>query len=225
MGSEAVRPLLRTMSAQLTALVRSRIVSGAYAPGAALPQDALAAEFGVSKIPVREALLQLRAEGLVDVFAHRGFQVRSLTQAEAHEIFRLRLALEPQAIARGAQLAGPLEREGAEAAARELRQALEEDRLEDAGDRNGAFHLALLVPARQRLTAEVLQRLLTLAQRYVRLHLQPIGRASRARREHEALLAAWTAGDAARAEELARLHIHATYEDLIRVFGTDAARV
>ena len=224
MGSEAIRPLVRTMSAQLTALVRSRIVSGAYAPGAALPQDALAAEFGVSKIPVREALLQLRAEGLVDVYAHRGFQVRSLTQDEAHEIFRLRLALEPQAIARGAQVAGQLERQSAAAAALELHQALKEGRLAEAGDLNGAFHLALVVPARQRLTAEVLQRLLTLAQRYVRLHLQPTGRASRARREHQALLAAWMAGDAAGAEALTSAHIRATYEDLIRVFGADAEK-
>ena len=222
MGTQAAKPLVRTMSAQLTERVRARIVSGAYAPGSALPQDALAAEFGVSKIPVREALLQLRAEGLVDIFAHRGFQVRSVSETEAHEIFRLRLALEPQAIARGAQLAGPIERQSAEAAARELHQALKEGRLEEAGDLNGAFHLALVVPARQRLTAEVLQRLLTLAQRYVRLHLQPTGRASRARREHETLLAAWMAGDAARAEEWARVHVQATYEDLLRVFGTES---
>lgn len=222
MGTLAAKPLVRTVSAQLTERVRARIVSGAYAPGAALPQDVLAAEFGVSKIPVREALLQLRAEGLVEIFAHRGFQVRAVSEAEAHEIFRLRLALEPQAIARGAQLAGQLERQSAEAAARELHEALEHGRLEEAGDLNGAFHLALVVPARQKLTAEVVQRLLTLAQRYVRLHLQPSGRISRARREHEALLAAWMAGDAAQAGELARVHVQATYEDLLRVFGTDA---
>ena len=84
MGTLAAKPLVRTVSAQLTERVRARIVSGAYAPGAALPQDVLAAEFGVSKIPVREALLQLRAEGLVEIFAHRGFQVRAVSEAEAH---------------------------------------------------------------------------------------------------------------------------------------------
>ena len=61
------------MSGQITARLRERILTGAYAPGAPLLQDSIAAEFGVSKIPVREALVQLSAEGLVSVFAHRGF--------------------------------------------------------------------------------------------------------------------------------------------------------
>ena len=64
--------LIRTMSGQITARIREKILTGVYPPGSALLQDVIAAEFGVSKIPVREALVQLRAEGLVDVFAHRG---------------------------------------------------------------------------------------------------------------------------------------------------------
>jgi DNA-binding GntR family transcriptional regulator len=219
MHAEAAAPLVRTMSAQLTALVRARIVSGAYPPGAALPQDALAAEFGVSKIPVREALLQLCAEGLVDGFAHRGFQVRPLSAAEAQEIFTLRLAIEPQAMVRGAQLAEAPDRERAEDTGRQLHEALAEGELAQAGDLNRAFHLALIVPARQVLTAEVLQRLLTLAQRYVRLHLQPSGRLRRARREHAALLAAWRGGQAQRLLRLARTHIESTYEDLARALA------
>src|SRR5688572_8969462 len=58
-------PLTRTMSSQLTLRLRERILAGTYAPGAALLQDSIAAEFGVSKIPVREALVQLQGEGLV----------------------------------------------------------------------------------------------------------------------------------------------------------------
>ncbi len=220
MHAETAVPLVRTMSAQLTELVRARIVSGAYAPGSALPQDALAAEFGVSKIPVREALLQLCAEGLVDGFAHRGFQVRPLSAAEAQEIFSLRLAIEPEAIVRGARLADARERECAEEAGRRLNEALVGERLTQAGDLNRAFHLALIVPARQSLTAEVLQRLLTLAQRYVRVHLQPSGRTARARREHAALLAAWRRGQAPRLIALARAHIESTYEDLARALAS-----
>ena len=222
MGAALAKPLVRNMSAQLTVLVRARIVSGAYAPGSALLQDALAAEFGVSKIPVREALLQLHGEGLVEVFAHRGFQVRALSGAEAQEIFRLRLALEPAAIAHGAALADEVERHAAETACRELREALAAGRLEEAGDLNRAFHLSLVLPARQPLTAGVLDRLLTLAQRYVRLHLQPRGRASRAGREHEALLTAWRRGESRRLTELARTHIESTHEDLARALASAA---
>lgn len=218
---QAPKALVRTMSAQLTGLVREKIVSGAYAPGAALLQDAIAAEFGVSKIPVREALLQLHAEGLVDVFAHRGFQVRSLSAREAEEIFRLRVQIEPQAIASGARLAEAGDRQSAQLAFQRLHEALSSGRLEDSGDLNREFHLALVVPRGQPLTYEVLQRLLRLSQRYVRLHLQPRGRSSRADREHKALLAAWMAGNLERVEELGRVHIRTTYDDLQRALGAD----
>lgn len=213
--------LVRTMSTQLTGLLRAKIVSGGYAPGTPLLQDAIAAEFGVSKIPVREALLQLHAEGLVDVFAHRGFQVRPLSAREADEIFRLRVQIEPQAIAAGARLAEPADREAAKEAFRRLHEALSSGRLEGSQDLNRDFHLALVVPERQPLTHEVLQRLLTLSQRYVRLHLEPRGRSTRADREHEALLAAWSAGKAEHAEELAKGHIQGTYEDLVRALGSE----
>ena len=61
--------LTRTMSGQITTRIREKILSGVYAPGSALLQDAIAAEFGTSKIPVREALVQLRSEGLLDIYA------------------------------------------------------------------------------------------------------------------------------------------------------------
>jgi DNA-binding GntR family transcriptional regulator len=224
MSTATPKTLTRTVSAQLTGLVRARIVSGEYAPGAPLPQDALAAEFGVSKIPVREALLALHADGLVDAFAHRGFQVRPLSEREAQEIFRLRLQIEPQAVAAGARLAQAADRDSARQAYARLKEALSAARLEDSGDLNCAFHLMLILPQRQPLTHEVLKRLLTLAQRYVRLHLQPRGRISRANREHEALLAAWDCGDAGRAQQIARGHIEATHADLARVLAAPRAR-
>src|SRR6187401_1017186 len=96
-------PLLRTMSGQIVTRIRDKILSGDYAPGSALLQDSIAAEFGVSKIPVREALVRLRAEGLIDIEAHRGFRVRPLLASEVDEVFRLRLALEPAAVGEGAK--------------------------------------------------------------------------------------------------------------------------
>ena len=213
--------LVRTVGTQLIGLLRARIVNGAYAPSAPLLQDAIAAEFGVSKIPVREALLQLHAEGLVNVFAHRGFQVRPLSTGEAEEIFRLRLQIEPHAVAAGARLAESADREVAEGTYQQLRQALSSGKLDEAGDLNRDFHLSLLLARRRPFTHEVVQRLLTLCQRYIRMHLEPRGRSSRADREHKALLAAWAAGDATQAEKLARSHIQATYKDLVQALGTD----
>ena len=74
--------------------VRAEIAEGRLRPGSALRQEELAKRFGVSRIPVREALRQLEAEGVVTVRANRGAFVRSFTAAELREIYDLRIMLE-----------------------------------------------------------------------------------------------------------------------------------
>jgi DNA-binding GntR family transcriptional regulator len=210
-------PLARTMPAQLAARIREKILSGVYPPGSALRQDGIAAEYGTSKIPVREALVQLRSEGLVDIFVHRGFQVRALSRHEAQEVFRLRLAIEPAAVALGARAATDTDRSFARAALVSLSEALSTGNLRLAGDRNCEFHLGLIVPRLQPVASQVLSRLHTLAQRYVRVHLLAAGRVPRADREHAALFKAWAAGKAGQAQRLARSHIEETRAELAQV--------
>jgi DNA-binding GntR family transcriptional regulator len=216
-------PLMRTMSSQLATRIRERILCGVYAPGAPLLQDSIAAEFGVSKIPVREALVHLRSEGLVDIFAHRGFQVRPISVSEFTEVFNLRLQIEPDAAALGARQASKADREASQASLARLDRALAADDLGRSGDLNRAFHLALIVPALQPVTAEVLGRLHTLSQRYVQMHLSPRGRTRRATREHAALLEAWVAGKHRQVAQLTRAHIESTREDLARVVVDESA--
>ncbi len=206
--------LARTVSSQLTTRLRDRILSGAYAPGSQLLQDSIAAEYGVSKIPVREALVYLQGEGLVDIFSHRGFQVRPLSIAELEEVFRLRLQLEPVAVAAGARKASAEDRQAAKAALADLNAALAAGQLADSGALNRAFHLALVVPRLQPLTGDILSRLHTLAQRYVRIHLSPRGRSKRATKEHTALFKAWQVKESREAGRLIRLHIEETREEL-----------
>src|SRR3974390_2242310 len=99
--------LVQSMTSQLIVRFRDRILAGIYAPGSQLRQDYLASEFGTSKIPVREALVQLQSEGLVDIYPNRGFQVRPLCTAELEGVFRLRLQIEPIPVALGARPATP----------------------------------------------------------------------------------------------------------------------
>jgi DNA-binding GntR family transcriptional regulator len=202
------------MSGQIATRIRDKILMGDYAPGAALLQDSIAAEFGVSKIPVREALVRLRAEGLIDIEAHRGFRVRPLSAAEVDEVFRLRLTLEPEAAAAGTRLATEADRDAAQEALRALNGALAMRSLGNVADLNSAFHLALIVPRSQPVTFEILTRLHTLSQRYVRMHLLPAGRMRRATREHNALFATWAKGDARGSRRLTRRHIEETRDEL-----------
>ena len=182
-------------------------------------QDILASEFGTSKIPVREALVQLQSEGLVAIFPNRGFQVRPLASAELQEVFSLRLQVEPAAVARGAKLATPADHAAARQALDQLNAATAAEEFSSTGQLNRAFHLLLVVPRLQPVAAEILSRLHTLAQRYVQAHLRPEGRVKRAAREHALLLKAWERGKSQEVRALIHAHIKSTRDDLERIFA------
>lgn len=93
--------------ARICRAIRRRILSGAYPPGAHLGAAELAAEFGVSRTPAREALLVLGSEGFVEVIPNRGAHVRSWSEADVEEVFELRALLEPHAAFRAALRAAP----------------------------------------------------------------------------------------------------------------------
>jgi DNA-binding GntR family transcriptional regulator len=211
------------MTSQLISRFRERILAGTYAPGSALRQDILASEFGISKIPVREALVQLQSEGLVDIFPNRGFQVRPLTTSELDEVFSLRMRIEPAAVAQGAKLATAGDRLAARRSLERLNEALTAGEFSSSGHLNREFHLLLIVPRLQPVAAEILSRLHTLAQRYVQAHLRPEGRVKRATREHLALMKVWTLGKSQEARARIHSHIKSTRDDLARSVAERAA--
>lgn len=86
-------PLTQSLPEQIAARLSERIVSGAYTPGQRIMEQAVAAEFEVSRGPVREALRLLEKEGLVIILARRGAQVTNPTIAEVNEIFDIRAML------------------------------------------------------------------------------------------------------------------------------------
>jgi DNA-binding GntR family transcriptional regulator len=217
-------PLVQSMTSQLIVRFRERILAGTYAPGSALRQDSLASEFGTSKIPVREALVQLQSEGLVDIFPNRGFQVRPLATSELDEVFSLRLQIEPNAVALGAKLAVTADHAAARQALDRLNDALTAGEFSSSGRLNRAFHLLLIVPRLQPVANEILGRLHTLAQRYVQAHLRPEGRVKRATREHAALLKTWSGGKSKEVRALVHTHIESTRDDLARVVAVRQGR-
>src|SRR3970282_2757856 len=87
------RPLTQSLPEQIAARLSDRIVAGTYAPGQRIMEQAVAAEFAVSRGPVREALRLLEKDGLVTILPRRGAQVTNLSIAEVKEIFDIRAAL------------------------------------------------------------------------------------------------------------------------------------
>lgn len=216
-----VQIVVRTIAEQVYSAVRDRILSGELPSGASIRQDALAAELGVSKIPLREALTRLEQDALVSSQPNRGYVVRETSPAEAEEVFALRLKLEPDATAEGAAKASVRERHIATAAFERL-----EAESPGAGARaallNREFHLALVRPSQRLITIQLIERLQLLSERYVHAHLAIRGRDRRARIEHAALLKAWCAGDATTVRRLVEAHVSETLADLRSEFERKA---
>ena len=95
-------PLVRNASAAATELIRAAILDGRLTPGQRLKEEELARELGISRTPVREALLILQAEGLVDAAPNRGAVVRALDGDDLEDLYQLRALLEGHAARRAA---------------------------------------------------------------------------------------------------------------------------
>lgn len=205
--------VVRTLSDQVYGLVRERILSGLIAPGGVIRQDALAAELGVSKIPLREAMARLEQDGLLTSHANRGFFVAPLSATEAEEVFALRLKIEPEAAALACRKATDDDRVAARTALMAM-DAQTDPHAPEAVHLNREFHMGMVRPSGLAVTTQLVERLHVLAERYVRVHLEPQERHTRAADEHHALLEAWLAGDGDTVERLVRDHIAGALADL-----------
>jgi DNA-binding GntR family transcriptional regulator len=205
--------IIRNLSDQLVDVVRNRILSGLVNDDQPIRQDALAAELGVSKIPLREALTRLEQEGLLRSQANRGYFVRSMNTVEAEEVYELRIKLEPDAMALASVRATDEERAHAQSVLDALYQVTHEHG-EGVGAFNRSLHHALYAPSGKPVTVNILDRLQVLSERYVRKHLEPLGRDERANEEHREMLQTWLSRDAERMRALAYAHNVKTLEDL-----------
>jgi len=202
------------LAAQIAATLRQRILAGELAPGAQLRQDRVAAEFGSSHIPVREAFRNLEQEGLVEHQPRRGAFVAPLYPAEAEEVTLMRVALEPLAI----RLAVPNLTDGDLAAARKFATEAEAE-IDIAARRaaNWAFHRALYAPCDRRRILTTIETLWLQVDRYFATVWHLDDNAARAPAEHEAILSAAEAGEASRAASLVRGHVEASGRNLMRL--------
>jgi DNA-binding GntR family transcriptional regulator len=99
---ERPEPLVRNASDVATELLRNAIVDGTLTPGQRLKEEELARSLGTSRTPVREALVMLQAEGLIDASPNRGATVRSHSADELDDLYQLRALLEGHAARRAA---------------------------------------------------------------------------------------------------------------------------
>jgi len=183
----------------------ARIKGAELEPGAHLPAEAVAREYGVSRTPVREAFRRLEAEGLVSVVPHVGARVTRVPLAEIDELFEIRGALEVLAVQRAAERANP-------AVARQLRRQLERCESVPPGDVEGAasenehLHALMYEAAGSPQLVRLIESLGSKLHRFRIASLSSRGRPQQALREHQAIAAAIASGDVNRARELAIEH-------------------
>ena len=203
-----------TTADSVASALRDALHQGRWPPGAALRQEELAAEFGVSRIPVREALNKLQAEGLVVVEPNRGAFVASLTAADVHEVFDLRVLLECDVLRHAIALH----------TRRTLRQLTALQAELDAEDdpnlwlaTDAAFHQVLYAPSGRTKTLEMIAVLRASVTRLYRAHLTPHTRRKGWRDEHHALLKAVAAGHVERAVAVLTRHLRETETAVVAV--------
>jgi DNA-binding GntR family transcriptional regulator len=185
-------------------VLRQAIRSGWYEDGQPLRQDELAAELGVSKIPIREALRRLEAEGLVRLLPNRGAVIATLSEAEAQEIVEIRVALEtlaltmaiPNADARIVGRAGNV-----------LEDLDAETDVSRWSGLNWEFHATLYQPAARPRLIEMIGQQHASIDRYMRIILATLGQQKKSQQEHRALLSAYEKGETRRAATILTEHI------------------
>lgn len=200
-----VRP--RTAVDDAIAAIRQLIASGELMAGQPLRQDELAARFGVSRTPLREAIARLEVEGLVVTEPHRGAVVFRPTTENLREIYEFRLILEPFAVAIVAREHDEAQLDVLE----ELRIKVEECADWEFARYNSEFHIALCALSGRHRICEAISTLRYQADPYVGM-LVGVGGRGRAEDEHGMLLDVIRSRDAESAAELTRHHLQQTVD-------------
>lgn len=212
------------LAEKVTDYLREAIVSGRYKAGDRIRQEAVAAEVGTSRIPVREALNRLRDEGLVTLTAHVGARVARLDRDELGEIYLIRERLEPVAIAHSV----PRLSDDDIAELEELLQAMEASaEQEDYArwvDLDRRFHLASYRAAELPRLLEIIEGLWNSTQHYRRAYIRRPELLAVAQSEHREIMAAIARHEPDEVAELCLAHISRTRLTLtadMELFGDD----
>ncbi len=212
------RPPRGTRADDAYRAIRKRILDNAYPPGYQALEQALADELGLSRTPVREALIRLEKEGLVAVVPRHGMRVLPVSPTDMKEIYEILTALEGMAAELLAkrrpsdQALAPLER-----ASRDMAKALRADDLEAWAEADARFHRLLIELAGNRLLAQAVLHFWDRAHRVRRLTLRLRPKPVDSTREHLALVERIRAGDPRGAHEVNRAHRERASRELLAI--------
>ncbi len=218
MSTQAVSVDGRNAQALALELIRDAILEGRLRPGERLKESAIAQELGISRTPIREALLALQADGLVQLEQNRGARVRSFTVPEIEQMYDLRALLEGHAARRAAPLISELE-------LLQLRESCDRfDELQKGSDilalfhENLTFHAVIIKAAKNDALAAAIRRA-TLPMVYSSYCWQSPEERTVVDVFHRRITDALVARDAERAEWQVKEHLMQARDFLISLLG------
>jgi len=203
--------------------LRQRILNGEIRAGDALIQDVIAREYDVSRMPVREALRQLEAWGLVSMKLHKGAVVSSLPLDEIAELFELRAMLECDILARAVGNIGDQHVDQARGALEKLEDSYRRREAANWSALNWEFHRSLYLAANRPQTLAVIQGINLQTARYIQLQLLLTRAFDAAEQEHRELLRLCAARDVTQAVPYLRAHILDAGRNLLAALRNGAA--
>lgn len=200
--------------------IKQRIRDNQMAPGANMPEQELAELLGVSRTPVREALIRLESEGLVEIVPRHGVRVLPIKTQDMHEIYDILTALEPFAARQLAQT-GPSQEviDKLEYAVAEMEQALASQDLERWARGDELFHYELLDAVGNRRLSEFAGRLNDQVHRARMITLRLREVPEKSTYEQRAVLEALREGDGKKVEHLFREHRERVASELTEILS------
>lgn len=211
-SSKAKTQIPQTLVDHLAEQIRRRIVLGEIGPGQRVPLYALADEFGVSRVPLREVVRQLEAEGLVVNLPRRGAIVRGLGVQDLRDCFGLLEHIEMIAAERAASSANPAMISAMRLWADRMYALRNEPVSEEMLEAHRNFHFALFDALGEGILLHLLRMLWHTCERYVMHCLPDSRRQSASRDEHATLIELVEKGDGVAAARLLSSHIRASLE-------------
>lgn len=204
--------------------LRERILSGELAEGETIRQEALAEDYDVSRMPIREALKRLDAEGLLQLTTNRGALVTKHSLEEIGEIFDLRILIEVDLFRRAIPAMTSTDFAHAEELLTQMDESYDADDVGRWGALNFKFHSALYAASGRKLTHDLLQSINLHSDRYVRMHLSVMEQREPAKEDHRRLLSLARSGETEEACALLAEHIRRTKDQLLEMVAAKRAQ-
>jgi DNA-binding GntR family transcriptional regulator len=203
----------RTLAEDLRLQLADEIVRGTLQPGTPLDESELARRYRVSRTPVREAIRQLAASGLVETRPHRGAVVARPSDAQVIGMFEVMAELEALCAGLAAERMTGAERRDLETVHEELRALVQVGDPQRFHEGNEAFHGAVYAGAHNAYLAEITVATRARLQPFRRAQFRNIGRLAKSHREHERVVVAIVRGDRDGAVAAMQAHIMTVCEE------------